>query len=440
MLRLLIGPACAALLVVPLVGSEPETTLEGDPAGNPDRTPVDTLIEQLGHRSFQVREAAGAELQARGEEALPALREARRTGSPEIRRRAEVLAHAIEQEVLLSPKRITLHLDNRPYQEAVDAIMEQTGYQIQLSGSPEENVTIHLDNASYWEAIDDLCLKGGMWYASEEYDGMIRLYPQDTYSPYVHRVGPFRVVANNIYTNRTVTLTNLPRNGQQHNEPEYMGFSFDVHSEPKVPLLKLGTPVLIEAIDQEGNSLIPPDDHEDYYGYYYDNSVYRSNQQQASVSLTRRSRDSVRIKVIRGKIPLTLLAEQRPEIVVEKLDEVEKGKYVGPGSELIIDDLELNNGTLTATLQINRRGEINPDDYAWVNNIYQRLIAEDADGNRYVSQIQNYINMSPQSLHATFSFFPPGGKELGPPVRMMLVRWVPMEHEIEFEFRDLPLP
>jgi hypothetical protein len=70
-------------------------------AHNPDREVkkdrVDALIRRLGHDKFAMREAAGKELKAMGESALPALREAAKSNkSVEIRRRAEQLIRAIE--------------------------------------------------------------------------------------------------------------------------------------------------------------------------------------------------------------------------------------------------------------------------------------------------------------------------------------------------------
>ena len=74
-------------------------TSAGFSADKPDGQPVsiDTLIAQLGDKSFRVRQAAGKALAERGEEALPALRKALESKDEEVYRRAEVLTQQIER-------------------------------------------------------------------------------------------------------------------------------------------------------------------------------------------------------------------------------------------------------------------------------------------------------------------------------------------------------
>jgi hypothetical protein len=54
--------------------------------------------------------------------------------------------------------------------------------------------------------------------------------------------------------------------------------------------------------------------------------------------------------------------------------------------------------------------------------------------------VQNgWGNNSPGSVQLQVVFAPPGGKA-GPPTKLIYYRWTTIQHEIAFEFKDLPLP
>src|SRR5262249_48830450 len=72
------------------------------------------LIEQLGHRDFKVREAAGKALAVRGAEAIAAMRKALGHPDPEVRQRLGQLVTDAERTVLLSPKRVRLACNQTP--------------------------------------------------------------------------------------------------------------------------------------------------------------------------------------------------------------------------------------------------------------------------------------------------------------------------------------
>jgi hypothetical protein len=64
----------------------------------------------------------------------------------------------------------------------------------------------------------------------------------------------------------------------------------------------------------------------------------------------------------------------------------------------------------------------------------------DAKGRKYQSQgVTNFLNNSPTAVHATYQFMPPNGG-VGPPAKFVFNQWLTMSHELEFEFKDLPLP
>src|SRR5437899_6627299 len=107
-MRRLIRPAVfLGIGIAPLLwAAAPEKTSSRSP-------PIASLIEQLGDKDFQRREAASRALAALGAEALPALQKNRSHPDPEIRRRLEELIPPLERTLTLAPKRVTLHLLNK---------------------------------------------------------------------------------------------------------------------------------------------------------------------------------------------------------------------------------------------------------------------------------------------------------------------------------------
>src|SRR5476649_1745874 len=86
---------------------------------------IETLVAELGHKNFRVRQAAGKSLEERGEEALPILRLALTSNDEEVRRRVEVLTQKIERSTLLNPKRVTIQMKNQPIEEVVKELARQ---------------------------------------------------------------------------------------------------------------------------------------------------------------------------------------------------------------------------------------------------------------------------------------------------------------------------
>ena len=82
----------------------------------------------------------------------------------------------------------------------------------------------------------------------------------------------------------------------------------------------------------------------------------------------------------------------------------------------------------------------NPEDYSWANTIYQRLEVHDAKGIKFTPTSTNNQNQAPGAVSMTVTFTPPEGKKAGKPSTLMLVEWISVQKEIEFAFKDIPLP
>ncbi len=306
-----------------------------DPAGGPPPA-IDTLITQLGDKSFRVRQAAGRALEERGDEALPALREASSHTDEEIRRRAEVLTERIERVVLLKARRVTIAMKDRSIEDVVKEISRQTGYTLQYQGGQPRRLTIDMENVTYWQALEKVCNDAALSPGFDDQQGLVYLYQQDTISPYTYHTGPFRVVAQNFNYNRYVNLANIPRNPNPNNQFDHMAnnlhFSFLIQSEPKVPLLSVGAPRLTKAEDENGVSLLARlDENQQVQAQYYDgNGMYRNFQHSTAVVMAKPAKDATQAKIIKGRVTVTLLSGSKPDVVIEKLAAGKK-KFTGSG-------------------------------------------------------------------------------------------------------------
>ncbi len=131
---------------------------------------IDKLVEQLGSDDFNEREKASAALDALGEPALDALRQAAKSTDEEVRKRAETLVGKIEQRVetaaVLKAKRVHLVYKHTPVKVALEDFEKQSGFRFILS-DPENKIgnrTITLDvgDLPFWQAFDQFCDKAGL--------------------------------------------------------------------------------------------------------------------------------------------------------------------------------------------------------------------------------------------------------------------------------------
>jgi hypothetical protein len=420
---------------------------------------VERLIQQLASRDFKVRDAAGKALEARGTAVLPALRQARDHQDPEVRRRLEELIPALEAIATFAPKRVTLDLVNKPVKDAVDEVSKQTGYKIsfpdgQVNPRGDKLVyTFQMKEATFWEAIDKICEVSGLHLNPGYGDEPFRLFYQDTHTPYVDRNGPFRVVAEGFHFSRSIRFGQLYRNQAQAGvqASESMNFSFYILTEPKLPILGLGEVRLTDVRDELGNSmtLVRGGENQEFGGrrYYRYGGGHRQFQYHAQANLTWPVKAARKVRILKGIAPVTVLAEQRPAIVIDKIREAKGKKFKAGTIEIDIDDVKAAGGAGAAnksydikmSLRDTSRDNLSGD-YSWMESLNQRLELRDAKGNKFISRGNNWENTSPSAVNGTWMFGDPGNAKLGDAEQLIFYNWVTMDHEVTFEFRDLPLP
>jgi hypothetical protein len=446
-------PLLGLFLVAPLSAVEPARK-----AAPP--VPVEQWIERLGSSDFRQREEAARALSALGEQALPALRKAQKHPDPEVRRRLEDLIPSLEAAALLAPKRVTLHVTNRPLKDVIAALSKQTGYKILSTSQDAERdrlvYSFQLDHVPFWEAMQKVCEATGAVLQGTYYgDDVIRLMDQDQFVPFVSNDGAFRVTALNFSYGRNIQFGQLARNQvpAEVRSSEYLYLSISVSVEPRLPLLSVGQVKLTVAEDEQKNSLVPPAVNGIQYGprFYYGGG-YRSFSQHVQTGLAWPSKTAKTLKLVRGIIPVTLLAEQRPSIVVEDILKAKGKKLQGDGTQLDVDEvgeapkgMVFGNGkAYQVRLSLRDTRPDNPNDYTWVQSLAQRLDLFDAKGNKLTPRGYNWQETTPNSVKgATFTFSAEANgnaQQVGPPAKLVYYTWLKRDHEVNFEFRDLPLP
>jgi hypothetical protein len=410
------------------------------------------LVEQLGDADYRKRDEAVRRLTAEGVKAVPALRKALGHPDAEVRRRAGELIPALERAAVLAPRRVTLKVTNKPLRAVFDEMTRQTSYKVQFfSGKPDQAFTFDFQGLTFWEALDRVCGEGGLVLQQHFGDDQVHLQQREgPPAQYVHYDGSFRFVPNSFQQVRTIDFgpgNRNPFNGQSN---EQLSFQFTVCAEPKLPLLGLGAPRLTAAYDSEKNSmLVPENGNPDHMNRLGMNPVWGSRYGggnrclciQTSVNLHRPAERATRIKLLRGTIPATLLAEQKDVVVTDNILAA-KGKTVKVGTTTFqFKDVSAQpNKQYQLRLAITEDNKDNPNDYTWMNSLYQRISLQDAKGNKYFPFSTTWTNSSPNHAEITMTYGQMGNAKAGAPSRFVYQSWTTLQHQLAFEFKDLPLP
>jgi hypothetical protein len=411
---------------------------------------IELLIEQLGDKDFRQREEARKALIARGAEALPAMQKGRAHADPEVRRRLDELIPPLERALALAPKRVTLHATNKPIREIIEALTKQTGYKfggLEHPGVERDKLayTFHFDQLPFWQAMDQVCEAGGYVLQQGYYgDDNLRLFRQpDSSVPFIAYDGPFKVIATGFNYNRSNQFAQLVRNQPNSPSSESLQVNLTIVVEPKLPILRLGTVRLTAAEDEEKQSMLPSHNEPGNGGgrsFYYGGG-YRSFVHQAQATLILPSRTSRTVKILRGVIPVTLLADQKPAVVTEHLLSAKGKKFQTGVATFHVEDVsELAGKQYQIKLAVTEDSKDGPNDWVRIQSLQQRIELQDDKGNKEQFYFNSMGTNGTNSAQYTLVVQPNDNPKIGPPAKLVYYAWVLMEHEIAFTFRDLPLP
>lgn len=422
-------------VVTPALGQTP-TTQAPTPV---EKAEIQAAVERLGSDDFRVRERAGELLAKVGDRALPLLKAALQTSDdPEVTRRLQVLTKQFEIDRLTKPRRVTVSAKNRPVKEVLAELATQTGYKIRVENVTERMpITFECQEMPILEAVDQVCERAGVVSNIDDNDGAIVISIGDSSNPYTMYTGPFRIVATNVNANRSLQLSGLPRRSPLPPQPEFLNISFMVQSEPKTPLLNVGQPIVTKAIDDKGNSLIVAESaNELTVGSAGANRCYSVG---FNCAVNHPARQATTIKELRAKVAVEVLAENRIDLVIENIQAANGKKFVGRSLTIEVGKMTTQNNEVKLALTV-RRNNGNPDDYSWLNGLHQRLELLDTNGVKYQSLGLEIQSNGPNVTTFQMQFIKPPNRKIGKPSQLHCIEWVPLSREIEFTFKDIPLP
>lgn len=429
-----------SLVLVSLAGAE-EPMVEK--VAEPPAVDISKLIDKLADQDFKVREAAAAAIELRGAEALPMLRRARRHPDPEVRRRLEAWIPALERAGLLAPKRVSLHVNNKSLKDAVKELSRQSGYKIEVynNGNDDDQlVSLDFDNLTLWEGLDRVATAASAVIQHGYGDETIRLHQNDHHVPFVQHQGVFRIVAQGLHLGRNVnfgTVPNTPGPDDANANSDTMSFSFNVSTEPRLPLLGAGGVRVTRAEDDRGASLVPPQN--DNHGFRRHRVHYWGGHRSSSLSLnaqlTGPGKDARHIKIIEGSVPVTLLVAAKK---IEVTDDIAaaKGKKLKAGNMNVhvVDFEEKPNQRFEIKLDFVPDGDAGD---SWSHTLYNRVEVFDAKGNK-LQLYGSSMSQNGKSVQVGFTYGSNGN--LGKPAKLVYHDWTTMQHEVRFSFRKLPMP
>jgi hypothetical protein len=414
---------------------------------------VEQLLAKLADRDYPVREAAARELATKGVEALPALQNARKSADPEVRRRLDELVPPLERKLALAPRLVTLHMVDRPLRDALAELTRQTGYKVgawegdQQLAKDRNVFTFHLDKIPFWQALDQVCEAGGLILQQNFGDDTLRVIAQDSYVPFASYNGPFRVVATGFTYNRNNSFSAAPRlptlsaGGVQN---EFLQLGITLTAEPKLPIVRVGQVRIVSAVDDEERSMAPPvsiGPGDLYNRRYYYGGNFRSYQHAAQVQLILPSRNARYVKRVQGVIPVTLVSDQKAIVVTDHLLTAKGKKFkVGNATFGVEDVSEMPGKQYQISLKVTEDAAANNADTSQWQTLQQRLQVQDDKGNTRQIAFTSVGRSGAGTSQFTFILQQTPGQNQGNPNRLLYTAWDTMDHEITFEFRDLPLP
>ncbi|MDB5296137.1 MAG: hypothetical protein JWO31_2120, partial [Phycisphaerales bacterium] len=437
-------PAVAAPTSRPAAAAWPDT--------RPPADEVPGLIAALSDPDWRARDAAQAGLVRIGEPAVPALEAAARStaGRDESRTAARAALAQVAEDRVSGPSYVTLRVSDAPARQAYEALGRQAFTPLKpyadtlwTEDAGRRKVTVAVDRQPFWVAMRELARQTGL--EVRDVNGEPRLAPagggpggQAAGRAVV--AGAFLIAANQVSRSRTVDLS---ADGDPPVQEEF-NIQFTAFAEPKLKVLGASSVLkLDEAVDDRGNSLLPPPDPAAAAADEVGGPVFGGDGSYSLLGTLRYpAKDAgTRIARLRGSAAFAVQVES------EKIDLAVAGLR---GTTKAIKGVRVTFGELTKTgdgWQVKltaAAAEANPLWQEVQNTIQTRLRVVDAAGQPLEQQgFGSTGNGSSVEVQLTFapSHRAEDGRQSGDPARLT---WeVPTRTRdvtVPFEFRDLKLP
>ena len=439
-----VGKSAAA--TAPVSGAKTAALAKPAPLAEAER-----WIDSLGSRDFRTREKATRAIVAIGPTALPTLQKARSHQEAEVRARVNELITVLERAAALAPRRVTLKMDRKPVKDVLNEIARQTGFKIPTTDAAfnEQQArtlqSFEFKDTLFWEALDKVCEKYGLILQNGNADPTVRLVFQDSYEPFRSYDGSFKVLATGFQYSRNnhfgYMMKTPYRPGNLGNE--YLLINLSVAAEPRVPILKVSQVKLTQAEDENKCSMLA--EGSNYWARWNSRYYGGSNRafvHPASTFLAWPSKAARTVKVLKGMITVTLLAEEKLVAVTDNLQSANGKKFKIGAATFTIDSLG-TTGSKQHEVKItyNEDAGDNNWDYSRIQGVPQKLELHDANGKKVPAdvRIMNYLSATSAQFSIVTQTSANNAKTVSP-AKLMFQLWVQMEHEVQFEFHNLPLP
>jgi hypothetical protein len=441
------------------------TLLTAQTPGSPESAPATAstspddmakLTRQLADSDFQKRGEAAQAIEKLGPNALPQLRDlVRKSTDPEVRRRLEEIIPRLEQAAALQPTLVSLNFRDVPVRKAIQELSRQSGYKLELSPSatrtdqdPEKRLlSAELKDVPFWQALDQLCEMGGLtyqegWYGQD--NETLRLEFGESHVCPTCFQGAFRITIRGFDYQRSLYFSQgFHRNGGDEppfHRNETLRIEMYISVEPRLPLAGANNQVnFTEVVDDTGQTMLLTANETNRY--YFGGGMGRSFTQPVNAML-QPSSSGKRIRLLKGSIPVTVVAAQKPKITIDKIMEVKNHTCKEGTTTLTIDEVTKQGPQNVAVkLSVSEGGGKKRGDPAWSYSLQSRFTLLDAKGNKYQSYGGGWSNSGNGNLQGTFHFGPPsGGQNVGEPAKLVFYEWTTVAHAVPFEFHDVPLP
>ena len=455
----------AALLAasVAVAADIPPTAPATLPATRPQLTPeqqalgekIDALLPQLSAGTFTVRDAARKQLDQLGLPALPLLRQ-RLPGlhDPEAAARVTARIQALEEEDALNPTLVTLDIKDASIDDVVDALAKAVPFPVNrwpdsgFGGRDAQNLTLHVENQPFWQVIAKIS-------SQQPLRPMFMGGDQTGVRFHIGAAFPHRVVCSGAFA---VAATSLNREYHANidTEPgaEQSGKSFSlslvVFADPRLNILAPpARAVLLSALDEKGNSLIPKDAPA---GPLTSSNNWGNAETSITVPLHYPDNPGATIKTIKGE--LHALVQTRTETIVFDDLKLKKETRNLHGMEVVLEGFSTRDPNAYDAHIILRPGTMDPDQWKEIHNNTRRgllvsllnaqdKLAADCDGyggggsEREMSYNYSFSVRNRPALNGA----PAKPNPADAPAKLRLeLSTKQKEVTIPFEFKDLPLP
>jgi len=400
--------------------------------------PLEPFLKRLASDRWQDRQDAEQDLIKMGEDARPFIAELRKreAGDREVRTRLEAALSQIDDNRVLGPSFITLHLKDATARTVFEELSKQCYAKfssfpdnlLEESGLPK--VTIDVDRQPFWTAMRQIATKTGI--DLQQYNDGMRLmrggFRMNSQWSVVQ--GPFLIVPVQLNRSQTMMLANGGGSSSS------FSLQMTAYSEPKLHVLSSNSAVIIDqAVDDAGNSLIATGmENRGYYGG-------GGGSWNLYAQLHYPDHPGKKIARLRGHAAFVIQTKSE-KLQIDNLKTVHDSAHVIGGMPVIIHEIKKNGDNWDLRLTAN--AGTTPDAWNQLNqSVQNRLQILDAQGQSLDHRgmgSRGENNKIEFTLTFAASVRPNDGRSSTEPVKLIWdIPTASKQISLPFEFKDLPM-